>query len=565
VTGTTNAPPGSFVGSATPEAAELIDFLIVTILDIEFEAVRRHLSGLVPQAHRDDPIVYLRATLPFTHGGASESYSIVLIQLHGMGNPGAAVAVATALRRFAPQTTIVVGIAGAVSGELKLGDVAVSRDLVYYEYGKQRETGLEHRASPVLAHSVLWNIAKYFAESDWHAKITATRPGSIPAAGVPQVKVGTIGSGEKVVVSASFIAELKQEYKNLIAVAMEGIGTATAATYFGARAGDILEIRGISDLADGTKTDDWQPFAADVAAAFMVAFLATGPISSREARAKPRTASRPFTAVRVQSMAPVNPDDVVQPLRSAGATAVHDAVVDLLPFSKMGGKLHDPAGAVRFLAAVDGPFMRALGTGAHEHLAFYGHVHVPLAMLAGALATDRLPIRLLEFHRNADPPGWAWDETTEGVNPPLETTVDSDENGLPEDAVIRVSLSYPVGADQTAAVIPRPGHAYNLRVASPVIDVVASESQTRAYAAEVRKAFDALSALKPRPARIHLFYAGPVSVAFAIGQGISPTIHPPVVAWNYRAGTYDWGLNLTRALDGEDAVVAPHAFRSEGG
>jgi nucleoside phosphorylase len=118
--------------------------LIVTILDSEFEAARRHLPCLTPQTYRDDPLTYLRGSLAFGHEG--ESYSVVLIQLLETGTPGSAVAITNALRRVAPQVTIVAGIAGGVPGELRQGDVAVSRDLVYYEYGKQRDEGLEHRA-----------------------------------------------------------------------------------------------------------------------------------------------------------------------------------------------------------------------------------------------------------------------------------------------------------------------------------------------------------------------------------------------------------------------------------
>jgi hypothetical protein len=412
---------------------------------------------------------------------------------------------------------------------------------------------------------VLSNAASHFAASDWHAKITAMRPGAALVAGIPMAKVGTIGSGEKVIDSAVFIADLKQQYKHLIAIAMEGSGAAMPSAYFGASVGDILEIRGISDLANGTKTDDWKLYAADAAAAFMVAFLTTGPISSRKSLERSRRSSRPFTAIRAQSTAFVNPADVVEPLRTAGATVVHDAPVDLLSFTKLGGKMHDANGAVTSLAADDGPFMRALGAGSHEQLAFYGQFHVPLAMLAGALATDRLPIRLFDFHRNADPQGWAWEQASGGATPRLEATVSTSEHGSPEDAVVRVSISYSIEPNRTETIVPHPRLAHDLRLLSPAINVVANESQARAYAAEVRKTLDALAASEPRPTRIHLFYAGPVSVAFAIGQGISPAIHPPVVAWNYRAGTYDWGVNLMRALDHEDAIVTPHQFLLEGG
>ena len=551
-----------FVHTTTIAAPEMIDFLIVTILDSEFDAVKQHVPGLSRHAFRDDPIVYLRGNLPFGHEG--ESYSVAVIQLLEMGNPNAAVAVTTALRRFAPQATIVVGIAGAVPSELRCGDVAVSRDLIYYEYGKQRDGGLEHRAPPIQAHPVLWTHAKNFAESDWHAKITAPRPGAATHADMPQVKVGTIGSGEKVVDSAPFIAALKVQYKKLIAVAMEGTGAAAPAKYFGvARAGDILEIRGISDLADGTKSDEWQAYAADAAAAFMAAFLGVGPISPREPRATP--ASRPFTAVRMQSLSAVNPADITDILRGGGATTVVDAPVDLLAFTKTGGKIRDAGGAIALLTADDGPFVSALASGGQQHLAFYGHVHVPLAMLAGALATDRVPFRLFDFHRNAVGQNWGWSKHPGSNAPPLVTSVAVDEEGSTADAVVRVSVSYCVDEPQTAIVVPRPRLAYGLVVPSPVIDIVSSESQARAYAAEVRKALDAIGAANPRPSRIHMFYAGPVSVAFAIGQAISPSIHPPVIVWNYRSGEYDWGVNLARAVDGEDAVIFPDQVRPEAG
>lgn len=556
--------PVNRVQPNTQSRPEAVDFLLVTILESEFEAVRRHIAYLVPEVYRDDPIVYMRGTLPYGHNAARDSYSIVLIQLHGMGNQGAAVAVTNALRRFIPQATIVVGIAGGVPGELAHGDVAVSRDLVYYEYGKQFETGLEHRADPIRAHPVLWSLAKHFAESDWHARIAAARPDARTRSATPQVKVGTIGSGEKILDSAPFIAALKKRYKHLIAVAMEGTGAAAPRQYFGARVGDILEIRGISDLANGTKDDHWQDYAADAAAAFLVTFLATGPISSLEGCRVPEARSRPFTAIRLQSIASVNPADVVEPLISMGALDIHDVSIDLLPFASVGGRLRDVAGAVKSLVSDDGPLSRALAEGSRETLALCGQAHVPLVMLAGALASDRVPIRLLDFHRNATPQGWSWPDGPTPA-PSLDVRLSEDPRGSSQHAVVRLSLSYAIRVEQTEAVVPQPAQAYDLRVPNPVLDIVETEEQAREYAASVRRVLDVLAASTPRPALIHIFYAGPVSVAFAIGQGISPTIHPDVVAWNYHGGSYDWGLNLNHAIDGKAAVLAPEDFRSEGG
>jgi len=406
--------------------------------------------------------------------------------------------------------------------------------------------------------------AKSFAESDRHARITETRPNTSDTAFASHVKIGTIASGEKVIDSDSYIRRLKKQHKNLIAVAMEGSGAATPATYFGSCAGDILEIRGISDLADGTKSDDWQPYAADAAAAFLAAFLAEGPISSRETIAAARRAtSRPFRAIRAESMAPINPTDILELLRRSGATEIADVHVDLHAFAQRGGKMGDVGGAVRSLTADDGTFMKALSSGGIDHLAFYGHLHVPLAVLAGALATDRISIKLFDFHRTANPPGWAWPRPEEEPFPSLNAMDVENPEGTPTDAVLGVSVSYSIEPELTAKVIAQPRFAHDLRVAKPVIDIVQSEIQARTYAGEVRRSLDVLAATRPRLARIHLFYAGPVSVAFAIGQAYSPTIHPPVIVWNHRSGTYDWGLNLSLALDGEEAIIEPTDFPSE--
>ena len=54
---------------------------------------------------------------------------------------------------------------------------------------------------------------------------------------------------------------------------MEGAGVALAVSD---SATEWIEIRGISDYADETKSDDdWRGYAADAAAAFFVGFLRT--------------------------------------------------------------------------------------------------------------------------------------------------------------------------------------------------------------------------------------------------------------------------------------------------
>jgi hypothetical protein len=64
----------------------------------------------------------------------------------------------------------------------------------------------------------------------------------------------------------------------MLAVEMEGEGVATAAWQLSQPKG-VLVVRGISDLADSNKSDEWQPYAAAAAATFFVDFLRSEPVT----------------------------------------------------------------------------------------------------------------------------------------------------------------------------------------------------------------------------------------------------------------------------------------------
>jgi hypothetical protein len=171
---------------------------------------------------------------------------------------------------------------------------------------------------------------------------------------------------------------------------------------------------------------------------------------------------------------------------------------------------------------------------------------------------------MFDFHPDAGSGTWAWPERDEAEFPPLEVS------GLPKrkvnrsgDAVVRVSVSYPVNAASTRAVVPSPVLEIDLTVPLPERGIVKSEEQTRAYGREFRRVIDRLAQQASLCRRFHLFYAGPVSLAFHLGQQISANIHPPVTAWNFRRGNYEWGVDLAEAAMGESSVVYPAGGKSE--
>ena len=257
----------------------MTDFVIITPLEEEREAMLAHLGkpNRLPPAN-DDIRVYYPATIPvtFTDGTVSE-YEVVLTDLLEMGRVEAANAVGDAIRRWRPRYVILVGIAGGLSkAGVQVGDVLISEQIADYELQKLTEEKTltrwsVHRASPALLAA-----AKQLRPEDWQRFIREPRP----QAGTPQRHFGPICTGDKVVANG-LLDQYREVWTKLIGVEMEAGGVASAA-FQAASAPGFLMVRGVSDLADPDKdkvqTASWRAYACDVAAAYVEAFLKSGPV-----------------------------------------------------------------------------------------------------------------------------------------------------------------------------------------------------------------------------------------------------------------------------------------------
>jgi hypothetical protein len=116
-------------------------------------------------------------------------------------------------------------------------------------------------------------------------------------------------------------------------------------------------------------------------------------------------------------------------------------------------------------------------------------------------------------------------------------------------------VSYEVLDEQTRKVVPEGAIEVDLKL-PPQRSIVRSENQVREYGQVFRRTMDLITQRIPNVNRVHLFYAGPVSLAFHIGQQISENIHPPVIVWNFHRG-YDWAIDLAAAYVGEQCVIRP--------
>lgn len=259
-----------------PHGASVV---IITALPLERDAVLRRL----PNAERitTKSRVYYRAQLPTIDG---HSYDVVLLALSGMGTASAATATIQAIDVWNPQFVFLTGIAGGIQDAVNgsRGDIIVAEQIVGYELAKETDAGSVRRFEGFRPSHELLQKAREFAKQAWFDRIDVPRPdgGSLEH---PKVHFGVVASGDKVIANKKFLDELRSSWPRLLGVEMEAVGMAAAA-YQSDTAPGILFIKGISDWADRSKDDGWQPYAADVAATFTCAFLESSPFFPKRTR-----------------------------------------------------------------------------------------------------------------------------------------------------------------------------------------------------------------------------------------------------------------------------------------
>ncbi|MEV5347562.1 5'-methylthioadenosine/S-adenosylhomocysteine nucleosidase [Streptomyces achromogenes] len=231
--------------------------VILTALNLEYQAVRRKLAGA--QVHRHE-----RGTL-FEVGTVQGTSCRVALGLTNKGNHSAAVIAERAIQEFSPVAVLFVGVAGALWDTARLGDVVMATHVYAYHGGTSEDDGLKSRPRVWETAHGISQLGLYLARmNDW----AEDSPGQGRA---PQVRFGAIAAGE-IVQNSTISAEarwIRQHYNDALAIEMEAAGVAQAGHLSGA---PVAIVRGISDRADGTKTSakdrNWQPRAAANAAAF---------------------------------------------------------------------------------------------------------------------------------------------------------------------------------------------------------------------------------------------------------------------------------------------------------
>ena len=247
-----------------------VDALIVTALQLERAAVRRHLADVI--VLREDGVV--ADTGQFAAG--TTDLTVLVIET-GPGNVSAALAVGQAVAAWRPSLVIMCGVAGGLK-DVTIGDV-VAASKVYWVEGGKEGPGVRPRPDQAPVSAEMVQLARTVAGGrNWISRAAGTGGGDWAAAGQsPAALVGPIAAGERVLAdrAARTTQLIAESYGDSLCVAMEDFGALRAAAAGGVS--QTLAVRGISDLLrDKAATDasGAQPLAAANAAAFVFEVLA---------------------------------------------------------------------------------------------------------------------------------------------------------------------------------------------------------------------------------------------------------------------------------------------------
>jgi len=283
---------------------------IITALPKEFAAMKILLenTGSFKVSGQGAGRRYCLGKIPSNDG----EYHSVVLALADMGNNIAALRASLLLEHFPNVTSIIMtGIAGGVphpkktDEHVRLGDIVVSdhRGVVQYDFISNKITEKEYRfpprpPSPSLLEAVrLLEASEIEGNRPWlkyidrgvdklnfhrppeakdilissenHSEVIPHPHDLIRIDGQPRVFYGPIASANILLKNPVKRDKLREKFK-VKAVEMESSGIADATWN---REIGYLAIRGICDYCDSNKGDDWQDYAATIAAAYTRALI----------------------------------------------------------------------------------------------------------------------------------------------------------------------------------------------------------------------------------------------------------------------------------------------------
>lgn len=277
---------------------DVVDFGIVTALEDEATAIEEKLnSSVVVEKNKQ---LY---RLGYYCTGSGVIYSVAVCRHVNMGSVPSALVTADLINQFNPKHVVLLGIAaglpeikpitGNKKDNLQKGDVVYATAISPYEYKKykeiidengsesshknasqKREVTREDRTRPCTQFLIELAdlVAKEWKSTMRHKIDTVTPEEEMRAYSL--AFGGVVASGCKVIADSTTMNEIaeaeKQLNRKLIALEMEGEGVAEAATR---KNTPFILIKGISDMGNTKKNDEWHIYAAQQSVKFFINML----------------------------------------------------------------------------------------------------------------------------------------------------------------------------------------------------------------------------------------------------------------------------------------------------
>jgi nucleoside phosphorylase len=217
-----------------------------------------------------------------------------------MGQAPATLAADRMIGRLGVSLVVLVGTAGGLDSDVRLGDVVVADQIQEYLRKAKVVPGaaagtftFERAAESWRTNSRLvdhvrnlgWLPAGAPALAAWRKAAVGRWPGGAGEAREPTLHVGPVATGDVVVAADSFATWIRASNRKLVALDMEAAGAALAAYHNDCA--DFLVIRGVSDHADEQKAasdagrgaagvgDAWRQYAVRNAIEYLVVLLSS--------------------------------------------------------------------------------------------------------------------------------------------------------------------------------------------------------------------------------------------------------------------------------------------------
>jgi len=509
------------------DTTSTVDILIVTALSEELRALDSLFDfDLQPVFITSSITCYINHNISFASG--VETYSVGTFCLNMMGNTNAAIEVSHALRDLNPTYVFMFGIAGGFKDKVGLADVIIPDSIFYIASGKQGPNGHEARPEPLKINSLLLQRLCTYA---FH----------LPVDKEYQVRVGPLAVGEQVVANSNGIAELQKIHSKMIGIEMESYGVGLAVFKYG-RDISFVAVRGVSDYADEQKNNDYRGRALKNAADFLVGFIRSGLLPKRR---KGTDQLPKFIAIHHLSLyrRPSVNQAVQNYLKRLQRFDVIELPIDQIDLFR-DGSLTDPAEALRRQKEILIRLNEILQEYPQCEMGYLGLAHIPLVFHMG-YEINRREVHM--FGNDYDSGEW--------IDLPEKTTRHAvSVEGLPEqgmeqsgDVVMLMSVSYAIASSEPNEVVNHPLVRVHIRAEDPLLGLIDSQEVLDKFTQTFRDTLQKINNRFPNVRRVHLFYAGPPTLAFRCGQQINRNIDPEIIVYNYSRRdhpNYRWALNL---------------------